>query len=258
MPGVTTQQQSAILAPFTHVIGAQPSGEFDAYSPSGLIRFIAKVGQRLGLAVASRDRWGAKPSQRIGGHDPRGNRGGKATGQERSQRCHLPPLNVPCRPIVEQAKAAMWSAASVIGTGSPSTVARPRRSPVRARSRAWRRGRRRDLRRLGAIVQRGGGPWLPTASPCWHDSGRRSESTGNSARRHRPVQHPRRGARMVDAGKEIGEGTDPRGVTRVSPDRPQHRLVAADSASPRLPLSRMATRAWRRAVSSPTGRASAR
>ena len=35
---------------------------------------------------------------------------------------------------------------------------------------------------------------------------------------------------MVDAGKEIGEGTDPRGRHEGQAlDRPQHRLVAADS-----------------------------
>ena len=64
-----------------------------------------QVRQRFGIAIRPLERGHAKRRQRLHGHDPGRDGGGKALGQERSQRLIFPGLNVARRPVVEQAQA---------------------------------------------------------------------------------------------------------------------------------------------------------
>ena len=89
---------------FAHRLGQQQHFQFDIQRTIGLIPGIEQVSQWLRVTFRAGRLRTAERLQRFGGHHPRRDAGNKALGQERAQRLVFPGLDIPRRPVVEQAE----------------------------------------------------------------------------------------------------------------------------------------------------------
>ncbi|MNV15918.1 hypothetical protein D3C71_1066630 [compost metagenome] len=89
---------------FTHGLGEQQYFQFDVERASGLVALVEQVRQRLRIALGTCRLGTTERLQRFGGDHPRRDAGDEAFRQERPQRLVFPGLDVPCRPVVEQAE----------------------------------------------------------------------------------------------------------------------------------------------------------
>src|ERR1700730_3080239 len=85
-----------------HLPGRQMDLKMDIDSAFSLIHFIEQIGKRPRIAFGSRQDWDTDRCERMRGHHPRRVRGRETLAEKRTERKHLPALNVPCRPIVQQ------------------------------------------------------------------------------------------------------------------------------------------------------------
>src|SRR6202166_925647 len=77
----------------------------DVESAARLVRGIVEIGKRTRIAIRARQRRDTEGRERVCRDDPRRDRGGKAFTQERSERKHLPALDIARRPVVQQREA---------------------------------------------------------------------------------------------------------------------------------------------------------
>ncbi|VVN19213.1 hypothetical protein PS676_04212 [Pseudomonas fluorescens] len=87
-----------------HAFGEQQDFQLDVEGARGLIAFVEQVGQRLRIAFRTRWLRTAERLQRFGCHHPWRDAGNETLRQERPQWLVFPRLDIPRRPVVEQAE----------------------------------------------------------------------------------------------------------------------------------------------------------
>ena len=89
-----------------HLFGEQQHFKLDIQRPALLIGCVKQIVQRLRITFWPGRLRGTEWRQRLSRHHPGRNAGGKTLRQKRTQRLVFPRLQVPRRPVIEQAEAS--------------------------------------------------------------------------------------------------------------------------------------------------------
>ncbi|MNY02778.1 hypothetical protein D3C86_1353650 [compost metagenome] len=108
---------------FAHGFGEQQHFQFDVEAASRLIAFVEQVRQWLRIAFRACRLGTTERFQRFGRDNPWRNAGDETLRQERPQRLVFPGLDVPRRPVVEQAETGDVISGVTDGDGVAHVVA---------------------------------------------------------------------------------------------------------------------------------------
>ncbi len=103
--------------------------EVDIEAAVLLIGRIEQMRQRRRIAGRARRLGDPERRQRLGRHDPGRDESCEALGQKRAERLRFPGLDIPRRPVVQQAETANVAGRLEIGIGAPISLPDPIQTP---------------------------------------------------------------------------------------------------------------------------------